>query len=142
LARTFGATHTIDPSSVEVVSAIADICPDGVDLAIEASGRPSVMATAHSVVRPRGGRAVVIGNAPKGQTIVLDPLQFNLGKSLLGTWGGDAVPDRDFPDFAALMAAGVIDVEPLLSSPYKLEEINNALDDLEEGRIGRPLIKM
>ena len=100
------------------------------------------MATAHSVVRPRGGRAVVIGNAPKGQTIVLDPLQFNLGKSLLGTWGGDAVPDRDFPDFAALMAAGVIDVEPLLSSPYKLEEINNALDDLEEGRIGRPLIKM
>jgi Zn-dependent alcohol dehydrogenase len=30
----------------------------------------------------------------------------------------------------------------LFSPPYTLENINNALDDLEEGRIGRPLIDM
>ena len=142
MARKFGATHTIDVSDREAVAAIAEICPNGVDLAIEASGRPTVMATALSAVRDRGGRAVVIGNAPKGQTIVVDPLQFNLGKSLLGTWGGDSVPDRDFPSFAALMTTGKIDVEPLFSSPYKLEDINEALDDLEAGRIGRPLVEM
>ena len=129
-------------SSKDVVSGIAEICPDGVDLAIEASGRPTVMATALSAVRSRGGRAVVIGNAPKGQTIVLDPLQFNLGKSLLGTWGGDSVPDRDFQKFASFMIEDEINVMPLFSSPYTLENINDALDDLEEGRIGRPLIEM
>ena len=142
MAREFGATHTIDVSDKEAVSAIAEICPGGTDLAIEASGRPTVMATALSVVRDRGGRAVVIGNAPNGQTIVLDPMQFNLGKSLLGTWGGDSVPDRDFPHFASLMVERRIDVEPLFSPPYTLEEINDALDDLENGRIGRPLIDM
>jgi len=142
MARTFGATHTINVSEQEVVQAIAEICPNGVDLAIEASGRPTVMATALSAVRSQGGRAGVIGNAPKGQTIVLDPLQFNLGKSLLGTWGGDSQPDRDFPKFASLMIDDEIDVDPLFSKPYSLETINSALDDLEDGKIGRPLVDM
>jgi len=142
MARTFGATHTINVSEQDVALSIAEICPDGVDLAIEASGRPTVMATALSAVRSQGGRAVVIGNAPKGQTIVLDPIQFNLGKSLLGTWGGDSVPDRDFPKFASFMIKDEINVMPLFSSPYALENINDALDDLEEGRIGRPLVEM
>ena len=114
----------------------------GVDLAIEATGRPAVMATALTAVRAQGGRAVVIGNAPKGQTVVLDPWQFNQGKSLLGTWGGDAKPDRDFPRFASLITEREIDVEPLLSKSYSLEEINDALEDLELGKIGRPIIKM
>ena len=142
MARTFGATHTINVSDTDAVSTIAEICPNGVDLAIEATGRPTVMATALSAARSQGGRAVVIGNAPKGQTIVLDPLQFNLGKSLLGTWGGDSQPDRDFPKFASLMIDDEIDVVPLFSAPYPLEKINDALDDLEEGRIGRPLVAM
>ncbi len=142
MARRFGASHTVDASQVDASAAIAEICAGGVDLAIEATGRPVVMATALSVSRPRGGRAVVIGNAPKGQTVVLDPQQLNLGKSLLGTWGGDSVPDRDYPKFAALMVDQEIDVSPLFSEPYRLEEINQALDDLEDGKIGRPLIDM
>ncbi len=73
---------------------------------------------------------------------MLDPLQFNLGKSLLGTWGGDAQPDRDFPKFAALMIEDQIDVQPLFSRPYSLNSINSALDDLEAGKLGRPLIDM
>ena len=99
-------------------------------------------ATALTAVRAQGGRAVVIGNAPKGQTIVLDPWQFNQGKSLLGTWGGDSQPDQDFPKFAELMIEERIDVNPLFSNPYRLENTNDALDDLEGGKLGRPLIDM
>ena len=73
---------------------------------------------------------MVIGNVPKGQTIELNPLQFNLGKSLLGTWGGYSVPDRDFPNFVSLMTECRIDVEPVFSPPYSLEVINDALDAL------------
>lgn len=142
MAKTFGATHVVDSSTQDAAAVVAEICPGGVDLAIEATGRPTIMATALSTVRSQGGRAVVIGNAPKGQTIVLDPFQFNQGKSLLGTWGGDSKPDRDFPKFASLMTEKEIDVEPLFSAPYQLESINAALDDLEGGKIGRPLIEM
>ncbi len=142
IAVIFGATHTINGRKGNGIEEVMEICPMGVDLAIEATGRPAVMATALTAVRAQGGRAVVIGNAPKGQTVVLDPWQFNQGKSLLGTWGGDSKPDRDFPRFASLITEREIDVEPLLSKSYSLEEINDALEDLELGKIGRPIIKM
>ena len=70
-ARAFGATHTIDSSKEDAIARIAEICPDGVDIAIEATGRPAVMAAALSAARSQGGRALVIGNAPKGQTVTL-----------------------------------------------------------------------
>ena len=142
LAAKSGATHTIDASTTDVAEAIKAICPNGVDLAVEATGVPEVMAQAIDAVRAQGGRAVVLGNAAEGKTLTISPKIFNAGKSLIGSWGGDSQPDRDTPRYAALMSNGRIDVEPILSSPYRLADINNALDDLEAGRIGRPLIDM
>ena len=85
---------------------------------------------------------MVIGNARHGATLSLDPGQFNQGKSLLGTWGGDSVPDRDYARFARLLAMPNFDPRGLLSAPYRLADVNQALEDLEAGRVGRPLIDM
>lgn len=142
LARRCGATHCIDASKRNVVEAINDICPNGVDLAVEATGVPAVMAQALTCVRAQGGRAVVVGNAAHGETLEINPRFFNDGKSLLGSWGGDSQPDRDYPRIARMMVQGRIDATPLLSAPYRLTDINDALDDLEAGRVGRPLIDM
>jgi S-(hydroxymethyl)glutathione dehydrogenase / alcohol dehydrogenase len=142
LAMTFGATHAIDPTAADPIAEIKALTGGGADYAVEATGIPAVMVQAIESVRPQGGRAVVIGNARKGQTIALDPRHLNDGKGLLGCWGGDALPDRDFPRYGKLVAAGRINVGPLLSAPYALDRINEALDDLEAGRVGRPLIDM
>jgi S-(hydroxymethyl)glutathione dehydrogenase/alcohol dehydrogenase len=85
---------------------------------------------------------VIVGNAHAGETIQLDPRVLNDGKSLLGTWGGDSQPDRDVPRFARLLATGRIAVKPLLSKPYRLADVDVALDDLEAGTVGRPLLDM
>ena len=140
LARRYGATHVIDPSSTEVAEEILRIAPGGVDAAIEATGHPEVMAQAVAATRPRGGIAVVIGNAPTGSKLVLDPAVFNQGKSLLGTWGGGSFPDRDVASYARLLSSGRFPVRDLLSAPYRLDQADRALDDLEAGRVGRPLI--
>jgi S-(hydroxymethyl)glutathione dehydrogenase/alcohol dehydrogenase len=142
LAEAYGATHTIDPAAGDPVAAIRAILPQGADAAVEATGEPAVMEQALKVVRAQGGRAVVIGNARHGAALTLDPGLFNQGKSLLGTWGGDAVPDRDYARFARLLGAARFDVRGLLSTPYRLEQANQALDDLATGRVGRPLIDM
>ena len=141
-AMRFGATVAIDSASTEVAAAIRATAPGGLDVAIEAVGDPAVTAQALSLVRPQGGRTVVIGNAAHGQMLTIDPGQFNQGKSLLGSWGGNAEPDRDFPRFARMIADDRIMMNDLLSTPYSLSAINQALDDLEGGRIGRPLIDM
>jgi S-(hydroxymethyl)glutathione dehydrogenase/alcohol dehydrogenase len=142
LATAFGATHVIDPAAGDVAAQIRKIAPQGVDLAVEATGVPSVMADAVGVTRQQGGRAVVIGNARHDAVFTMSPSVFNQGKSLLGTWGGDSVPDRDYPRFARLLASGRFPVKQLLSAPYSLADIKIALDDLRTGKIGRPLIDM
>lgn len=142
LAKKFGATHTIDSKKSDAVAEIQKLVKGGVDFAIEATGVPAVMRQALACVRQQGGTAVVIGNAKFGDKLELDPRELNMGKRLLGTWGGDNVPDRDYPRYARLMASGKLDLEPLLTKSYALSEVNAALDDLEQGRAARPLIQM
>jgi len=91
LAQIYGATHVIDAAS-DVLAEIKKIVPQGVDLAVESSGIPSVMEQAINATRQQGGRAVVIGNAKHGAVLPLNPGVFNQGKSLLGTWCGTCCP--------------------------------------------------
>src|SRR5205807_10146199 len=126
----------------DAVQQIVAICPGGVDIALEATGRAAVMKQALACVRSQGGVAVIIGNSPEGETMALDPKQLNQGKQLRGTWGGDNVPDRDYPRYCALLRAGKLNLAPLLSQPFSLEQTNDALAALERGAVGRPLIAM
>jgi S-(hydroxymethyl)glutathione dehydrogenase / alcohol dehydrogenase len=142
VARTVGATHVINASEGDPIAAIKQIVPGGLDFAIESSGRVEVMVQALNAVRNQGGAAVVVGNARAGEKLTFDPLQMNLGKRLLGTWGGDSVPDRDYPRYARLIEAGRINLQPFLSKSYGLAQINDALDDLERGVAIRPIIDM
>ncbi len=142
LAIQMGATHGINATEVNPVEEIRRICPGGVDFAIEATGHPAVMLQALYSVRNQGGIVVVVGNAREGERLELDPKQLNMGKQLRGTWGGDNLPDRDFPRYCELLSAGKLNLGPLSSSIYRLSEINQAIDDLEAGRATRPLIDM
>jgi S-(hydroxymethyl)glutathione dehydrogenase / alcohol dehydrogenase len=142
LAMRYGATHVIDPTGVDVVAEIRKIVPNGVDLAVEATGLPPVMDQAVNSTRSQGGRSVVIGNAKHGAKLDLNPAVFNQGKSLMGTWGGDSVPDRDYAKYGKLLASGRFEVAGLLSRPYSLAEADQALQDLASGKVGRPLIDM
>lgn len=142
LAKQLGATDCFNAKKSDVVQQIAGVCSGGVDYAIEATGNPAVMRQTLACVRPQGGAAVIVGNAKHGQTLEIDPRELNQGKRLLGTWGGDNVPDRDYPRYARLIAAGKLNVEPLLGRSYGLHDVNVALDDLERGLCTRPMIEM
>lgn len=142
IARMMGTTQTVCVDEQDPIEAIAAICQAGVDIAVEATGRPEVMELALQVVHPRGGRAVVVGNAPFGARMSLDPGQLNLGKQLLGTWGGDSEPDRDYANYCEMVAGDKLKIGPLLEARYRLEDVNQALDDLEHGRVLRPLLEM
>jgi S-(hydroxymethyl)glutathione dehydrogenase/alcohol dehydrogenase len=141
-ARTMGATRVIDASAGDAVEEILKSCPGGVDIAIEATGQPSVMCQALQSVRGRGGRAVIVGNAKFGSRLEVDPQQFNQGKRLLGSWGGDNDPDVDFPKYLELVGSGRVHLDVLQTNVYPLEKINQAIDDLESGQALRPLIRI
>ena len=141
IAKQMGATHTINGAETDPVAEIQRITSGGTDFSVEASGRPSAMSQALESLRNHGA-AVIIGNAHYGERLDLNPHQFNLGKQLRGTWGGDSWPDLDYPLYCKLLQSGQLNLEPLLTKTYSLDQINEAIADLAGGRVARPLIDM
>jgi S-(hydroxymethyl)glutathione dehydrogenase/alcohol dehydrogenase len=141
LAREFGATHTVDASEREPVQAVREITGGrGVDYSVEAAGLSRTIEQAFSAVRRGGGLCVFASHPPNGSQITLDPYEMICGKRIQGSWGGASDPDRDIPVFAALYREGKLPLERLITRRYSLEQINQALDDLEQNRVARPLI--
>lgn len=140
-AKKVGATHTV-LAGENTLKEIAALVPGGLDFSIEASGAPQAMQMALECVRPRGGTAVVIGNAKFGSVLEINPRQLNDGKRLLGTWGGDNDPDVHFPRYFKLFQSGKLKLDVFTTNVYPLLKINQALDELEAGKVVRPLIDM
>jgi S-(hydroxymethyl)glutathione dehydrogenase/alcohol dehydrogenase len=140
MAEELGATHMIDPNEVDPVEAIRKIGP--LDVAIEASGNLAAMDQALRAVRAQGGIAVIAGNAPFGQRLSLDPKELNQGKRLLGTWGGENLPDLHFPRYCSWIEERKIDLSLFTQSVYPLSKIDQAFQDLEAGKVLRPLLEM
>jgi S-(hydroxymethyl)glutathione dehydrogenase/alcohol dehydrogenase len=141
-ARAVGATETVLANGPDVVKRVVAAAGGALDVAVEVTGVPAVMAQALEAVRPQGGVAVVVGNAKHGEMLTINPRWLNDGKQLRGTWGGDNVPERDFPRYCRLIESGRLRVAPLLSRSYPLSAVNDALDELERGEVARPLLDM
>lgn len=60
LAKTFGATQTINPAKEDAVKLITEQTKDGVDVAIEAVGIPQTFDICQNIVRP-GGHIANVG---------------------------------------------------------------------------------
>ncbi|HLH77680.1 MAG TPA: zinc-binding dehydrogenase [Candidatus Binataceae bacterium] len=141
-ARRAGATEVIDATVQAPVAAIQAItCGQGVDCAIEAAGQARAMEAALSSVGEKG-ICVLAGNLRQGGQIAIDPFDLIRGKRLVGTWGGGTRPARDLPRYARWLRAGVWPLNAMLGRIYRLEEINDAIEDLAAGRGGRGLIAM
>jgi len=143
LSQSFGATHTIDSSKEDPVAAIRKLTGGrGADYAVEASGQASVIELAFDSVRRGGGVCVFASHPAHGTRISIDPFELICGKEIRGSWGGSCNPDRDIPMFAKLYLDGRLPLEKLLSHRYRLDQINEALDDMEQHRVVRPLIEI
>jgi S-(hydroxymethyl)glutathione dehydrogenase/alcohol dehydrogenase len=140
LARKLGATNCIDARTTDPVAAIRALTDGhGVDRAFDASGRAAVIEQAFAATR-RGGLCLFASHPAAGERISIDPYDLICGKRIQGSWGGGTRPDRDIPRFADLYRSGRLPLDLLLSRRYELDEINEALDDLEAGRTLRPII--
>ena len=89
----------------------------------------------------RGGIALLVGITPPGAQATLDTSLFIGSRSFTRASGGDCRPDRDFPLFVRWYREGKLKLDELVTRRSALEQINEAVDDLEHGRIlGRAII--
>jgi len=140
LALRAGATVAGRPD--EAAALVSAHAGDGVDLAIEAVGSARVMEACLALLT-RGGALVSVGLPHPDHELTTQALQFaGMGKRLLGSYMGDAVPARDIPAYVEMWRAGRLPMELLHSDTVPLEEVNEALDALADGLVVRRVITL
>ncbi|MFD6640196.1 alcohol dehydrogenase AdhP [Micromonospora chalcea] len=131
LATTLGAAHTVDAASTDPVERITAL--GGVDVAIVLAASPRVIEQAHRSLR-RGGRLVLV-SLPADNAITLPVFETVLkGITVLGSIVGTRA---DLAEVFALHAAGRTRV---VYETRKLDDINDAVDDVLAGRVAARLV--
>jgi alcohol dehydrogenase len=139
LALDCGATAVGIPD--DAARLVEEATGDGVDAAIEAVGSAGVIAACLGLVT-RGGAVVSVGLPHPSAELAVPALQFaGEGKRLLGSYMGDAVPERDIPRYLGYWQVGRLPVELLHTDTKPLEEINEGLDALAAGTVIRRLFR-
>ncbi len=139
-AKNLGASHVVNAKGKDAIKKIFAICRQGIKFAIDASGTKPAMEMAFASLEEKG-TLVIAGNLPKDQKIELHPFELIKGKKILGSWGGETVPDRDYPRYVRAYLKGELALDQLITHRFKLDEINEAFHLLINGQAGRIILK-
>jgi aryl-alcohol dehydrogenase len=140
VARELGATHTLNANEVDPVAAIRDLTGGGVEFSLECVGNPRVLRQAVDVL-PRLGVCGLLGVVPPGTEVALDMDLIMNGRTVKGILGGDAIPDLFIPRLIELYDQGRLPFERLITF-YPFDEINQAVEDMEKGRVIKPVLRL
>jgi len=141
-ARGLGATHIVNAAHGDAVAAVNALTHGrGVDVAIEALGRPETVVNAFMMTRD-GGRIVVIGIAPGTTTAGIEITRLvRRGIQLLGSYGSRV--RTDFPEVLAMAGRGQVSVTQPITRRYRLDHADEAYAALNRGEIvGRAIVTM
>ncbi|MBB3212996.1 Zn-dependent alcohol dehydrogenase [Herbaspirillum sp. Sphag1AN] len=143
LAKSLGATHTINAKDVDAKAALLELLgPQSLDVFIDNTGQPSIIEMGYELTKAQG-RVVLVGVPRKGRNISIFSLPLHFDKRISGSHGGEAVPHLDIPRYTKLLDAGLIQLKPLITEYFKLDDINTAIQRMRSGELsGRCLIKM
>ena len=141
LALELGAAHVVDPTAEGgAVEQIRGLVPGGVQYAFEAVGSAAVLTDAWSATA-RGGTTVAIGLPHPSQELHISAAQLVAeARTLIGSYLGGAVPERDLPRLIGLWRAGRLPVEKLHSTSLPLDDVNAAMDALADGGTVRQVL--
>lgn len=157
-ARQFGATELVNAGAVDPLEAIrrltrredrfdfAGAPVAGVDHAFDCIGLDVTMGQIVAAARSGafglapGGTAVLVGVPTTAFQLDTRDVLVN-EKRFIGSIGGSCSPDRDFPLFVDWHRQQALDLDALVTERFALEDINEATDALQAGRIrGRAIL--
>jgi alcohol dehydrogenase len=140
LAKTLGATHTVNGRDADAVEQVKAATGGGVDFAFDLAGSVQALETAYRITR-RGGTTVSAGLPNPKHSFALPALNLVAEeRTLKGSYIGTCVPLRDIPRYVALYQQGKLPVDQLLTGRLKLDDINEGFDRLHHGEAIRQVV--
>jgi alcohol dehydrogenase (nicotinoprotein) len=143
IAKRFGATHAV--ATAADAQELAQELSNGVgaDQALITIGvaTEDVITAAFGVIRKRGTVVITSIGGPGNKNIQLPSFELTLfEKRLQGALFGSSNPFDDIPRLLSLYKAGKLKLDELITTRYKLDEVNQGYEDMLAGRNIRGVI--
>jgi len=142
LARAFGLTHFVNPSTVagDLTAHLVELTDGGADYSFECIGNVDVMRQALECCHRGWGVSVIIGVAGSGQEIKTRPFQLVTGRVWKGTAFGGARGRTDVPRIVDWYMEKKINIDDLITHVMPLERINEAFELMHAGKSIRSVV--
>ena len=140
-ATTLGATHTVNSSATDPITAIQELTGGfGADVVIDAVGRPETWKQAF-YGRDLAGTVVLVGVPTPDMQLELPLLDvFGRGGSLKSSWYGDCLPSRDFPMLIDLYLQGRLPLDAFVSEEIGIDGVEAAFEKMHGGNVLRSVV--
>ena len=140
LARELGADFAINAADSDCVSRVREATLGGSHVAVETAGSAKALETAYQITR-RGGTTVTAGMPGPEAKITLSHLSLSAEERCLkGSYMGSCVPKRDIPRYLSMFQDGKLPVDKLLSRIIGFNDLNAAMDRLDDAATVREIL--
>jgi S-(hydroxymethyl)glutathione dehydrogenase / alcohol dehydrogenase len=140
-ARTFGATHLIDSTHTDPITAVNEITGGhGADAVIDVVGIPRLTEQAYEMVAAGGG-LYLVGVADFTGSFSLPQAAAQASQRRIeGVRMGSTLPRRDIPMLCDLYLQGRIKLDELVSREISLDEIDQGYEIAQDPSVARVVI--
>ena len=139
IAEKLGASHILNSSISDPLELIAEVTEGrGADVVIEATGSVSGWEQSIEMVRP-GGRVLLFGGLPGGTFVNMNATKIHYSE--LKIYGVFHSTPMDVYTAYNLICTGVVDTQSLISCELPLEQLEEALEMMKEGKIIKAAIR-
>ena len=129
LAKSFGATHLVNPSQGDSVEQVLELTGGfGADYTFEATGLVSVMGQAVEAARMGWGLCTILGVAGRGEKLEITPRFLITGRKVQGGSFGGARGRTHVPQLVDLYLKGELDLDGFISHRITLDQVNHGFD--------------
>jgi threonine 3-dehydrogenase len=138
MARTMGADAVFNPRLGSVVPDILEQTDgEGVDVLLEMSGAPAAMEDGFRLLKP-GGEAAMLGLFSRPVTFDFDNAIIFKGATVHGI-AGRRLWDTWY-QMRAMLRSGAVDLSPLVTHRYSLDDFEAAFDLMASGDCGKVVL--
>ena len=144
LAKQLGANYIVNNKDNNITSDVMDIVGSkGVDVVVETSGIPHLIESAYELTANMG-RMIMVGQPHYTKDLTIKNMANNfIGKTIKDSQGGLTDPAIDIPRYIELYKNGKLDLNRIITNTYRLEDINQAIDNIKQGMVtGKCIVKM
>ena len=145
--KIYGVDITLDKKQIVeqfgaiFISTDKDI-KEKIDCIIDTTGNMTVVSGYLPLLSARG-RCIIVSQPSNNNNIqIINPANFFAGNGQIirTTQGGNINPTEDLPRYVSLYKKGIINIDKLITHRIKLEDVNEGISLMKDGKAGRIMV--